>query len=292
MDLNAADTVNDLMGYLLYQLKSRNMPVSEFNLQKLIFKIKMDLGETHNLYPKLPFYWYLKGPYSDVVSQSFNGFIPQCNLCGDSIIYRNDVFNNYDYNDSLISQYPEIKDVSINVIEDKNFFYNHLDKEIYNMHAPYRFMYSYKYGIYDVAKSADSVNFDVDDFLAKFSGCETKLPLPEYFNEFKSNYSNLSSNLILINIAGNFKEYWNELKGPIILIWETFAKGVRVKFRDGFYANQVTQWDFDFKQGLKDLKNSIDKTEFLINSKDYPIKECTSEQKKLLKLSFDNYMGR
>lgn len=58
--------MDNLVRYLLFELKKRNMPVTEFNMQKLIYKIKMELGKEHELYPKLPYYWYLKGPYSEV----------------------------------------------------------------------------------------------------------------------------------------------------------------------------------------------------------------------------------
>lgn len=289
--MDVKTTVDDLMGFLLYELKSRNMPVSEFNMQKLIFKIKMDLSENHELYPKLPFYWYLKGPYSDVVSQSFNSFMAKCNKFGNSILYKNDIFNDYNHNNLLLSQFCEIEDISRNIINDKDFFYNRLDKEIYRQYAPYKFMYSYKYGIYDVVKCMDVVDFDVDSFMDKLYDCESELPIPEFFNEFKSYYSNLTSNLALINLAGNFNKYWVDLREPILLIWETFAKGVRVKFKDDFYNNKINQWELDFKKSLKDLKNSIDKTELLINSKDYYKKEYTAKQKELLDLSFENYMG-
>lgn len=292
MSKNISNVMLNLMGYLLYQLRLRDMPVDEFHMQKLIYKIKMGLGEGHELYPKLPFYWYLKGPYSDVVTESFNRFIPKCNVIGDSLLYKDNVFRNYNQDNSLISRYPAIENLSYEIMDDKNFFYNHLDKEIYREYAPYNFMYLYKYEIYDVAKSVEVVNFDVDKYMDKLYRCEAKLPIPEYFNEFKSYYSNFTSKLGLINLAGNFNKYWDELREPIILIWESFAKGIRVKFQDEYYNSQIDQWESDFKDSLNELSLSINKMEFLINSKDYSPKEYSDKQKRLAKLTFDNYMGR
>ena len=290
MDVN--DTVNDLMGFLLYELKSRNMPVSEFNMQKLIFKIKMDLGKDHELYPKLPFYWYLKGPYSDVVSQSFYSFAGRCNLIGDSVLYDDNIFRNYNPNDSLISQFGEIDDISCNIIDDEDFFYNHLDKEIYRQYAPYGFMYSYKYEIYDVAKSGDVVDFDVDNFIDLMYHCEGNLPADGYFNEFNSLYANLSLNLDLIYAADNFNRYWNVLQKPIISIWETFAKGVRVKIKDNFYADNVKLWDIEFKESLNDLSNLINQTKACIDFDDYEDEDYTPEDIKLLNATLGSYLRR
>lgn len=290
--MHVNDTVTDLIGYLLYELKSRNMPVSEFNMQKLVFQIKMDLGKDHELYPKLPFYWYLKGPYSDVVSQSFNSFTGQCNLIGDSILYEDNIFRNYNRNDSLISQFREIEDISCNIMSDDDFFYNHLDKEIYRQYAPYGFMYSYKYEIYDVAKGVVTVDFDVDNFIDIMYHCEGNLPVDSYFNEFNSLYANLSLNLDLIYAAGNFNRYWYFLQKPIISIWETFAKGVRVKIKDNFYDDNVKLWDIEFKNSLNDLSKLINETKTFIDFNDYGDEDYTSEDIKLLNATIGSYLRR
>lgn len=95
MDDDVKNTVSDLMDYLLCELKSRNMPVSHFNMQKLIYKIKMELGDDHELYSKLPYYWYLKGPYSDVVCEVFDDFHPKCVPIEESFLLKDNVFYNY-----------------------------------------------------------------------------------------------------------------------------------------------------------------------------------------------------
>lgn len=64
------------------------MPVDEFRMQKLIYKIKMELGKDHELYSRLPFYWYLRGPYSEVATQTFNDLVPYCIPVGDSLLLK------------------------------------------------------------------------------------------------------------------------------------------------------------------------------------------------------------
>lgn len=291
MENNVENTVTDLIAYLFYELKSRNMPVSEFNMQKLIYKIKMDLGEKHELYSKLPFYWYLKGPYSDVVTESFNSFMPMCNIINGSFIYKHDVFDDYNVNNSSMSQYLEIQDILQEIIVDNDFFYNQLDKEIYKDYAPYKFMYSYKYEIYDVAMCSDVVNFDIDAFIDTMYHCEGNLPCDIYFNEFNSLYSNLSLNMDLIFKANNFEKYWNFIQKPITGMWETFAKGVRVNFKDKFYENHVDLWNKEFNRSLFELSSLINETKNLIDFGEYFDEDYAAEEVKMINNTLDSYLA-
>ena len=68
---NSFEITNDLLKFLLCELKERDMPISHYRIQKTVFKIKMGLGENHLLYENLPFYWYEHGPFSNVLASSF-----------------------------------------------------------------------------------------------------------------------------------------------------------------------------------------------------------------------------
>ncbi len=276
MEEDMQNFMDNLVKYLLFELKKRNMPVTEFNMQKLIYKIKMELGKEHELYPKLPFYWYLKGPYSEVVSQSFNN----------SKIFNVD---NLDINSDIL-RLPEIGRISDELMSDKDFFYNVLDKEIYRQYAPYDFMYSYKYEIYDVAKTSDYVDFDVEDLIRKLTHCEGRLPFNEYFNPLCLLYSEFTIYLDLINDMGNLEKNWDFLRKPLICIWKTFAKGFRVKFHDDFYSNNVKMWDGEYRDSLSDLSNLVKQTKNLINFRDYPYNEYTPEEIKMLNTTIGSYL--
>ena len=54
--------VNDLLKFLLCKLKENEIAISHLKIQKTVFKIKKELGETHPLYDNLPFYWNEHGP--------------------------------------------------------------------------------------------------------------------------------------------------------------------------------------------------------------------------------------
>lgn len=115
--------------------------------------------------------------------------------------------NNDNKINSLISDFPKIEDITDNLLKDKDSFYNHLDKEIYRQYAPYKFMYTYKYEIYEIAKNADIVNFDAEEYIDNMLHCEGNLPEDILFNNFNSLYSRLTINLDLIYDAGNFDMY-------------------------------------------------------------------------------------
>ena len=157
--------MDSLIKYLLFELRKRNLPTDEFRMQKLIFKIKMKLGKTHELYPKLPFYWYLKGPYSEVVTESYKKKFNQTNLS----------------QSELLTDFPEINEISENILEKRDYFVNKIDRDIYLEYAPYKFMHIYKYEIYDIAKICRNVDFDVEDYIYKIYVCEGNLPNDEYF---------------------------------------------------------------------------------------------------------------
>ena len=120
-------------------------------------------------------------------------------------------------------------------------------------YAPYKFMYLYKYKIYNVAKASDEVDFDVEGLIDEIYVCEGNLAKEEYFFDFNTNFAKLSIYLELIRKAGNFEKYWNFLQKPVTLTWKTFAKGVRIYFKDDYYNDNVEQWDKEFEASLNEF---------------------------------------
>ena len=267
-------TMDELMEYLLFEVKSRSLPTDEFRMQKLIFKIKMELGEDHELYPLLPFYWYVKGPYSEVATVSYEKKLPQINT----------------FKRAILKDYPEIEDISDNILEKREYFINEIDRDIYMQYAPYKFMYLYKYKIYNVAKASDEVDFDVEGLIDEIYVCEGNLAKEEYFFDFNTNFAKLSIYLELIRKAGNFEKYWNFLQKPVTLTWKTFAKGVRIYFKDDYYNDNVEQWDKEFEASLNELSALVKKTKTLINFDDYPKNNYTAKEVNMLDSTIGAYL--
>ena len=99
--------------------------------------------------------------------------------------------------------------------------------------------------------------------------------------------------LELIRKAGNFEKYWDFLKNPIILTWETFAKGVRIYYKDDYYNNNIKLWDIEFKTSLNQLSYLVKKkTKTFIDFDDYPKDNYTNKQAKMLNSTIGSYLRR
>ena len=102
------NVVNDLLKFVLCELKEKNMSISHFRIQKSIFKIKMELGQDHPLFDYLPFYWYEHGPFSNVVSKQFKELKNNnCIQYSSHTVFLDDKsFKEFSQGNSLIDQYP------------------------------------------------------------------------------------------------------------------------------------------------------------------------------------------
>jgi len=45
-------------------MEKKKFPISETKLQKILYKTKMAMSDRNPLKDKIPFYWYIHGPYS------------------------------------------------------------------------------------------------------------------------------------------------------------------------------------------------------------------------------------
>ena len=262
-------TTGELIKELLVELREKGIAIDEFRLQKLIYKIKMSLGKDHELYDELPFYWYRDGPYSEVVADEFKHEQP--NLItenGFSILKDNCIAQS-----QLLQEFPQIKE-ELNIVENRDYFFNQMDKDIYKDHEPYLFMHKYKYRIYNPVKNK-TLDIGNEELIDKLYFCQGDLPIKGYFYDFKLIYSTFTTNIDLLNDCGNFDKHWEELEKIILDIWETFSKGLRVITKDTYYNNYTEKWDKEFKNALTPLENFYD----LGKKYDYRITDITAEGK-------------
>lgn len=278
-------TTDNLVKFLFSELKENNGSINETQTQNLIFKIKMELGEDHMLYDKLPYYWYINGPFSDVVRDSFNDI--KINFCeldtSDKFILKkqHDDFKNNDLTDN----FSEIVKISKEIMRNKNSI-----KHIYEEYAPYKVMIPFKFKIYQTAAdNRFSRNFDVDKYVDTFYLCESQLPSDKYFADFSDIYSQLCINLDLINDKGIFDENWRFLRKIITKLWITFAEGLRVKSKDNYYNDRIDVWNQKFEDNLKILSQYVDKTEIFTNYNKFN-DNYTSSQRKILNTTVGSYL--
>ena len=284
-------SIDNLMKYLLFELKIRNMPITKFRMLKFIYKIKMELGNDFELSNKLPYYWYHYGPYSNMVDDSWKVIKSKCDVRYNSVILKDKYMKEFN-NKEFISKYHEIEDIAYNILKDRTSFYSSLEKDIYKDYAPLSIMYSFKFDIYDIANNYRTIDsFNSDEYVKTVCMCEGKLPNDNYYDKFNDLFSDFITNLDLINEEHNLHNCWLNLRFTIIELWKTFTDGVRVQFHDEAYDEFDEIWDLKFQNSLKELSVLINKTERFINI-DFGNIPYSDSEKTIINSTIGSYLRR
>ena len=289
MLINMSNNIDELIKYLLCELKIRDMSITKFRMLKLIYKIKKELGKDCQLYDELPYYWYYFGPYSGDVVDSINVIKNKCNQHGNSLILKDSYLYEFE-NNEIVLNYPQLETITHTILKDKNAFYTVLERDIYKQYAPFDIMYPFKFDIYDIANNMRSpTQFNTKEYVKTIFSCEAKLPCDSYYDEYNDLFSKFSTNIDFINEENNLENCWMALRYPIQELWKTFTKGVRVQYKDDFYKSNEKMWDLKFKNSLKELNIIISTTDKYVNhdSKD---KYYTPSQKKMINATIGGYL--
>ncbi|WP_298525480.1 hypothetical protein [uncultured Methanobrevibacter sp.] len=264
---------NDLLKFLLYQLKEKNIAISHYRLQKMIFKIKKELGCDHPLYKQLPFYWAEEGPFSSVVAQIFSRL--KKNNCypfsTNSFFLNDESYMSFSSNKNIIEEFPEIEREIHKILSNTNSFFNKFDEDIFIDYAPYPIMHPFKYILFDIAKNEELLySITPKNYLNVFYNCLSGMTNEKIDDEFLVLFSRLFSRLELIDNENKFRECWQCVRIPMELSWRTFARGISINFHDDFYNNIIPTWEQDHTENIKRLTKSIEfveeKTGNIINS--------------------------
>lgn len=286
-----SSNIDNLMKYLLYELKVRNMGISRTLMIKLIFKIKKVLGNDHELYSQLPYYWYFYGPFSQPISDSFIFFHDKFELTSlGQVILKDECLN--EFNDvDFISKYPEIEPITKDLLKNSQKFYKNIKKDIYRDYAPFDIMYPFKFNVFDIAHNSRSAEqFDNEEFIKNMFRCEAKLPCDSYYTEYNNIFSKFITNLDYIYEENNFYLCWNFLRDPIKELWKTFAKGVRVENKDDYYNYKEPSWNRDYLGSLKELSITIDETKNLVHLDELPKTDYTPAERKMVNATIGGYL--
>ncbi|WP_458403348.1 hypothetical protein [Methanobrevibacter sp.] len=290
------DVVNDLLKFVLCELKEKNMSISHFRIQKSIFKIKMELGQDHPLFDYLPFYWYEHGPFSKVVSKEFRQL--KSNNCiqysSHTVFLDDESFNEFSQGNDLVDKYPIINSISDGIFADSNSFFNKFDEDIYFDYAPFRFMHPFKYVLYETTRDDELFSSLVpDNYLNVFYDCLSDLPYDNLLVDFSVAFSRLFSRLELMNDENQFLNNWGYIIRPVQLSWLTFARWVRIHDHDAFYNEDVISWKSELENYIKILNNSVgkfeDKTENIFNNSSYA-PDYDSFEDKMINATIGNYL--
>lgn len=286
-----SSNIDNLMKYLLYELKVRNMGISKTLMIKLVFKIKQVLGKDHELYSHLPYYWYFYGPFSQPIHDSFIFFHDkyEYNSFG-QVILKDKCMNEFN-NNVFISKYPEIEPITNDLLKSSQRFYKNIKKDIYKEYAPFDIMYPFKFKIFDIAHDSRSPEqFDNDEFIKNMFRCEAKLPCDSYYTEYNDVFSRFVTNLDFINGENKFGPCWNLLRDPIKDLWKTFAKGVRVEYKDDYYNYKQASWNRDYLGSLKELSITINETRNMVHSDKLPKTDYAPAESKMVNATIGGYL--
>ena len=286
-----SSNIDSLMKYLLYELKVRNMSISKTLILNLVFKIKKVLGNNHELYFQLPYYWYCQGPFSQPISDSFIFFQDKFDIDSFGQVILKDEYLN-EFNDvDFISKYPEIEPITKNLLRNCHKFYKNIKRDIYKDYAPFDIMYTFKFNVFDIAHNLKSAEqFDNDKFIKNMFSCEAKLPCDSFFVEYNNLFSKFITNLDYIYDEDNFCTYWNFLRNPIKELWKTFVKGVRVENKDDYYNYKLPSWNRDYLSNLKELSITISETKNLVHLDRLPKTDYTPAESKMINATIGGYL--
>ena len=264
------ELVDELVRLVILKLKKRNIDSSEFIIQKVIFKLKMMLGENHLLYKHLPYYWYNSGPVSSVVSEAIEN------------ILNNDNFPL----GTLADDVDEAVDSILN-----NYNIKEIEKVIYREFAPYDFMYDYRYKIFELARNETSAqNIDKKELYELMRECLVNLPSGDYFNKFSLVFTRTMSIIRLLRNKPQFDDFWGDIRCILQEIWFTFTCGLRVCQRDDYYKS-CDAWDLEFKDKLKILRENVFTFYFNVIDSDIEVEYSpfTDFEKKLIEGTYGQY---
>lgn len=291
--MNTTETIDNLVKFVLFKLKEKNIPVSHFLMQKTIFMLKMRLGSDHELYNKIPYYWYIHGPYSSVVAESFKSVENDCIKQGNMLILRDDVFNSINIKNNPISRIYLINDEIDEIISDESKFQK-IDEEIYKEYSPYRFMHSYKYNVFNVVEKTNDIDdIDIDKLIFHILDCEGDLPFDNKLLDFSICYSMFMTPLEVVNEKNKIKEFWEDISFILIELWNTFASGMRLKFHDKDYDFNLETWESDYenrKNNIKDIIADFTDDAFSLIKEEPEDYEKGSFEDRIIQATFGNYL--
>jgi hypothetical protein len=265
-------------------LELPNNSTTGTRVQKLMFKIKMELEHNPNVQAILPYYWYEIGPFSeevaaatsDMVDSGLLTLIPENNL----LVLNRDKVVPFSLENTVTETIKQIA----NAFKFYDF-YNYL-KEIYYAYAPYRFIPLFKYEFLDNLKeymaTLQNNQTTLDQYLDipashylktledVLESCEANIPSDILFDRFKELFISFTVDMITLFTDtldnGPNLTIYQSAADEAQKIWECFVSGVRIlpQAHDLFYERKLDQWRREFYDKVDGLSVSLNKLTFKI----------------------------
>jgi hypothetical protein len=263
-------------------LEVPNHRATNTHVQKLLFELKMQLGNEPYVQQILPYYWYEIGPFSEVVAASTSEMVQDGLLSKQPKV----LVLNTDLVPPLDLQKPVAEKIKQIARQFRFYKFNSYLKEMYYSYAPYDFIPMFKYEFLDALKKyvfaarknqtvpvkrldtpLPTVLKTLEDTL---ECCAANLPSDDLFDEFKELFTSFAVDAITVfsdtrHNEPNLEIYQaieKEAKG----VWKCFASGVRIlpNGHDSFYDHKVIQWSEEFRNKADDLAKNLNELTFKI----------------------------
>ena len=266
------------------------MPINELALQKVAYKVKMDLGRNHPLYDDLPYYWYCYGPFSETVRESFISVKKFLMPVGDCFSLNNSYTD--EFKSDIIDEAPEIEDTVFDLISKGNYVFNDLSEDIYRQFAPLDMVHEFRYDIFNPTENCE-FPIDGDEYVKSFRKCQRKFIPIIYLQDFSLVFTKFTRQIDFLNDDGLIREKWPLLRRPIRNLWFAFARGLRCIEHDSYYDGNYDDWNQVFRNSISDLDSQIDcfitKSDEWIDFSKYS--ELTESKRGFLAPLIDIYLG-
>ena len=258
-----------------FSTKKSQLKLTKKTIQKILFKASKSLPENNSVKKFIPFYWFLEGPYSEVIDETIGRMKAKHVL-----LNADETYELYKYDPDLQGRrlidhqefaFEEVRK-SISSVVDSTFRFSNLQlvKEVY-AESPILFYPSYKVGFlphfesycdHHIRDDASQNIFTESVLLSELKQSILTIPPNPTLADFKTLFLKFCQT---VEKAFEFKTkkdsryvtVLKSLKGLSEEMWNTFAYGARILEHDAYYQYKVPHWEKMFSDKTKILGASV-----------------------------------
>lgn len=258
-----------------FETKKSQHKLTKKTIQKILFQVSKSLPENHPIRNSIPFYWFLEGPYSEIIAQTIDSMNGEQILSKDDSQYELYTCNSDFKHKRLINHqeygFEKIRKIISDEVDNTHGFSNQpLVKTVYEK-SPILFYPLYKFDFltnfdsycnHHIDNSPVIDTFPESNLLSKLEQSALAIPPNPIFADFKILFFQFSK---IVEKTLEFKEKKDPIYGRALenlrelprVTWMAFAYGARILEHDAYYQNKVSGWKAMFSDKIKILNDSI-----------------------------------
>ena len=258
-----------------FKTKKSQHKLPKKTLQKILFKLNKSLPENDSVKNAIPFYWFLEGPYSEVIDQTI------CMMKDKQILLNaDDRYELYKYNSDLQDRrfinhqeydFEKIRKAIYDIVNNTSKFSNLLLVKEGYAESPILFYPSYKtdflshfesYCDHYIRNTTSYSIFTEPVLLSELKQSIFAIPPNPIFTDFKILFLKFVQTVEKTFEFKNKKDprytiVLESLKSLSREIWNTFAYGARILEHDEYYLDKIPDWENMFSDKIRILDSAI-----------------------------------